>query len=485
MSKDISDKKTYSVDEMMDSLRDQDREKKEEGELITREDGTQVMRVKKRRRRTKQKKQEAEKRRKRFKIMRVLAVITIPLVLGLGIVVLLASYHSSGFGESVVATLWKKTGASAKISNLSPMGSQVTAKSFSLSWPDGELLEQLKVIDVSGDLNLVSFATGKLKGTELNASQGQLLVSERTDRKVGEPKGEAKKLPGFQRYTCDYFSFYFGSARSPFRLEGSKVRFIPTNYSKQIHLTGGELAAGSWGVLPLKRGTLEFLNETIKVISLRFEDENQHMILSGDLALSDSIHSLTVEAERGTIKTLGGFELDRLFKSQLDGATGTLVFRPWSPASHELTLACEPEYVTLKNFAFLKVLEDLYGDSRFEELEFELEEDFEIIRGSDEVKITGLELFEVGLVAVTGEVIVKGDQLSGKLRVGLPDHKKLSLRATQRKEFFAKGTLEDGFFWFDLEVGGSPSSPTDSFLSYLEGSGRPESTEELFEQLTR
>lgn len=484
MSDNSSDKRTYSVDEMMDRLRDGDREKREEGELVTREDGTQVMRVKKRKRRTTQKKEQEAKRRKRSSLFRILALIAVPLVLGLSTLYLLAKYHSPGFSEDVIATVWKKTGSRAKISQFSPKGTQVSANAVQLNWPDGSYLDQLKANQVSGDLSLLSFATGRLRGEKLNAEKGFLMVSGRTGRKVVAPKGEAQILPGFQKYTSNYFSFFFGKVNSSFRLDGSKVRFVSTDYSHQLSLTGGDLIAGSWGAVPLKRGTLEFLNDTIRVISLRFEEEERHLILSGDLGLNDSVHSLSVEVVKGSLGNVAGSGLENIFEAEISKATGTLVFRPWVLNSHELTILASPKYLTVINFDFLDVLEGLYGNARFQEFEFELENDFELIRGSEGLEVRGLELDELGVLAIKGNVKVTGEKLSGTLEVGVPDHKKLTIRSDQQEEFFSKGRLEGGYFWYNVELGGTVKEPNDNFLQYLEG-GAKESAEDLFEQLTQ
>ena len=484
MNEKTSDKKTYSVDEMMDRLRDGDREKREEGELVTRDDGTQVMRVKKRKRRSKQKKEEEAKRRKRVSVVRTLAIIAIPLVLGLGAVYLLAKYNSPSFSEEIVATVWEKTGGRAKIGQLTPKGTAVTANSLQLNWPDGSYFEQLNASKISGDLSLLSFVTGKFRGKNLDAQKGYLLTSNRENRKVTKPKGDTRNLPGFQSYSSEYFSFFFGKANSPFQLAGSRVKLVSTEYSHQLSLTGGELSAGGWGQVSLKRGTLEFLNDTIRVVSLRFEEEGRHLIFSGDLGMGDSVHSLSVEVVKGTIGSVAGFGFEDLFDADISEGTGTLVFRPWVLNSHEVTIAASPKYLTISNFAFLDVLEELYGDERFRNFEFEIENDFELIRGNQGSEIRDLDLNELGILAIQGNVKVTGEELSGTLRVGLPDHKKLTIRSSQRDEFFSKGQLEDGYFWYDVELGGTTRKPTDNFLQFLEG-GAQESTEDLFEQLTQ
>lgn len=485
MSQETSNKETYSVDEMMDRLREGDREKRKEGELVTRDDGSQVMRVKKRKRRSKQKKEEEAKRRKRLIVLRTVAVVAIPLFLGLGIVYLLAKYHSPGFSEEIVATIWAKTGASAKFGQLSPTGTRISANSVRLDWPDGSHLDQLQAESITGDLSLISFISGNFRGQELESKKGYLLTSSRENRKIGEPEGEAGKAPGFQKYSSDYFSFFFGRVNSPFRVEGSKVRLVSTNYSQQLSITGGQLVAGSWGEVPIKRGTLEFLRQTIKVISLRFQEEGRHLVLSGDLSLSDSIHSLSVEVVEGTVGNVGGFELGELVSANLTEATGTLVFRPWNPATHEVTISCSPEYLTLRNFAFLEVLEEIYGDARFQNFEFEVNSDFDLVRSAGEVSLRNFEFSELGVLAIKGEIKVEGDKLGGILRVGLPDHKRLTISRKQRGALFGNGQLEDGFFWFDINLSGSPENPEDNFVSFLEDGAPTESAEELFEQLTQ
>ena len=481
-----SDKQTYSVDEMMEKLRDGERAKHEEaeGELITRDDGTQVMRVRKRKRRTQQEKKKKDKRKQQIGLIKVLATITIPLSCGVGLLLLLAKYHSPSFLESVSATFWQKSGANLRVTGLSPIVNRVKAKSVHASWPDGVMQDQLRAYNLTGDLNLLSFLTGQLKGQNLTAEKGYLLSTRREGRKVSQPRGEAFQTPGFQRFTSDYFSFYFGKENSPFRLDGSKIRFAPSDYSQKLSLTGGKLMAGSWGALPLKRGTIEFIGDTIEIVSLRFEEEERHLILSGTLDIDEPSHSLSVEVADGELSNIGGKELSHFFNAEIDGSTGTLVFAPWEVPSQETTISCDADYLKIKRFAFLAVLEEIYGDARFREFEFEVERNFDLIRGSDWLEIKNLDLDEIGVLAIRGGMRIENQELSGTLKVGLPNHKKLMIRMAQRKTLFSNAQLEDGYFWFDVELSGHVESPSDNFLQFL-GSGPKKNSQDLFEQLTQ
>ena len=84
MSEQPSEQRSYSVDEMMERLREGEREKRNQpqGELVTRPDGSQVMRVRRRKRRTRQPKAEAAKVAKRQrKSLRRLGLVAIGLLL--------------------------------------------------------------------------------------------------------------------------------------------------------------------------------------------------------------------------------------------------------------------------------------------------------------------------------------------------------------------------------------------------------------------
>ncbi|MBK1833819.1 hypothetical protein [Roseibacillus ishigakijimensis] len=485
MSESSSDKKSYSVDEMMEALRDGEREKSREGELVTREDGTQVLRVKKRKRRSKQKKDEIAKKKKRLNIVKTVAAIAIPLVVGLAILLITMRYHAPSFLQGITASVWERTGAHGDLRRLSPLGTRVGASVARLSWPDGHTLETLALSELEGDLNLWSFLTGDLKGQELNANKGFLVVSSRDNRKINPPKGEPIALSGFDRYTSDSFSFFFGRPQSPFRLQDTRVKFVSSDYSQQLILGGGELRAGSWGEVPFKRGTLEFFKDHLKVVSLRFEEPERHLILTGNVHWKDSDHELAVQVVRGTLGNLAGFGLGSLLDSQVANTEGTLRFRSWDPASHLFKVSFAPDLLTLRNLPLQKILSEVYGDPDLEEFEFRPSGEISILRRADGCEISGLDFQDVGRFAFRGSVSVTGGQLGGKLEIGLPDHREINLSRDASQALFAQGRLADGYFWFEVNLSGTVSEPEDDFGQFLGQGATGQSADDLFDQLTR
>ena len=482
------EKQTYSVDEMMDRLREEDRDKqsRDEGELVVREDGTQAIRIKKRKRRSKQEKTALAKRKKQLGILKVLCLVLIPLVLGLALLLRTVSYRSGTFADNVNATVSERVGGNSKVARLSPLVNQVTAHSVAIAWPDGHLLEQLTLSKLSGDLNVASFVTGKLQGEVIEAEEGRLIFSRREGRNVSLPKrGEALSLPGFKRYLSDDFSLHFGRAGSLFRIMGSEARFESKGFAQQLTLKDGQVFAGNWGTLPLKRALLEVQDRSVAVKSFNFENELLQVGLSGTLGLNQPKQILAMEVAEADIASLAGEEMGAFFEGSLKGGSGTLTFDSWNFASHEIVLDSPVEYLLVKNFAFLRTLEEFYGESRYQRIEFENERGFQITRGRNWVEVKDFYVAEIGVLGLRGTVRVDGGVLSGDLWVGLPDHKRLVVRSEQRDNLLSHAKLEDGFYWLKLKLSGKVADPKDDFLKYVEVNSQEATGVDLFEELTR
>jgi hypothetical protein len=144
-----------------------------------------------------------------------------------------------------------------------------------------------------------------------------------------------------------------------------------------------------------------------------------------------------------------------------------------------------PLYVAIENFKFLDSLERIYGDASFKKFEFKPTTPFQLSRGPGFVEIRDFEAISIGVLGLRGNLRVEGDALRGEMQVGIPDHRRLMVGQVSRGSFFSQGTLEDGFYWFDIELSGTTDNPEDSFWDYLEGEKDKVSDEELFEELTQ
>ena len=135
-----SDQDSYSLDEMMRRLRDRGQSDTEnEPQLVTREDGTQVYRVKKRKRRTRQPHKEAESRRRKRTLVIVGLVTTMVFLLGIGGLVWVMQLNSSGYEAKVRQGLVDWSGAEVELTGFRATPVSVGVDLMRLTWPNAAL----------------------------------------------------------------------------------------------------------------------------------------------------------------------------------------------------------------------------------------------------------------------------------------------------------------------------------------------------------
>ena len=163
---------------MMARLRDGEREKRQqaEGELVTRADGTQVVRVRRRKRRTKQPEVEARKRKKRSMKFVLPLVIAAVVLVGVAAILLVAKYNSRGFQDKFESSLEEFMGTRLTIERLRVTPVKVRATSVRAEWPANSMLAGLELTGLEGDLELAGFISGSWKGEEILATRGTMLL---------------------------------------------------------------------------------------------------------------------------------------------------------------------------------------------------------------------------------------------------------------------------------------------------------------------
>ena len=135
MSAAPSEPEKYSIDEMMERLKTSPPENPENGELVTRPDGSQAIRVRKRKRRTSQPHKEEASRNRRAKIFQVAAALILvfvaALIIGAGIIYA----NSAPFRESLVRKIAAGSGASVELQQFRMNPQTANAGGLVLDWP--------------------------------------------------------------------------------------------------------------------------------------------------------------------------------------------------------------------------------------------------------------------------------------------------------------------------------------------------------------
>lgn len=490
MPSDSQDPEHYSIDEMMDRLKKRSHVQGEP-ELVTRPDGTQVVRVRKRKRRSRQPHKEQEKRRIRARTVQIVGFVGMVMLVSLCLLGMLAYHNSSGFLDRLSGKIEETTGAQVELVQfrVNPVGA--AAQSATVVWPDHPELRELRLNQLSADLRMTSFLGGRWTGEEVLAKTGTLRLESAADAGgVGERLSGAF---GFHRYRCQELGILFGGgARPPLQLRGVEASLYPTAGGSQLRVSGGSLLAAGWPELKLERGLIEFLPGEVNISSLRFKEQvavpatADAKVPDGDSVLVPSVESsmeckgsfdprskkpvfLDVVCSAFPSEGLVGKAFTRLFTTVLDGE-GSLSFLPGSFASHELVLPFEAsasaDGVYLGGLPFLDMLKTELQEARFAVPQFQSEAEGVLQRKGAAVELRELRLVQRSFLAIQGNLIAAADgRLSGSLEVGVAG-RLLSGEGTRfTRNAFPQ--VRDGFCWTVVNVSGTLQSPQDDFAATL------------------
>jgi len=169
-----SEPEKYSIDEMMERLKGQSSENPAAGELVTRPDGSQALRVRKRKRRSEQPKREEAKRTKRIRTLQVAVGLVLLLLTGLVMAGAYVYANTAPYSKAVTAAIASSTGANVEIKQFRVSPASANAESITLEWPEGSALKGLHLSGVSANISPLSILGTQLSGDEVAAREGSL-----------------------------------------------------------------------------------------------------------------------------------------------------------------------------------------------------------------------------------------------------------------------------------------------------------------------
>jgi hypothetical protein len=504
MSKESSpDQRNYSVDEMMDRLRDGEREKRNQpqSEMVTRPDGTQVVRVRKRKRRSRQPKAEAAKATKlQRKWLVVLGAVGIAclLVLAVAMLLLLAKYNSKGFQNGLEERINGNVGAETAIKGLSVTPLRARARTVSLDWGDGSFLDSLTLNSVTADTGIMSLLGADWSGEEVLAANGHLKVTQPAPRGPEGPGAipSSAKPFGFIQYQCSFLTIEFGDRK----VDGALLKNTelslrnPAKGAGQVLLRGGTLDAAGWPPMDVDRGTALVSNGALDLISFRATPK-----IGGGEVTFKSVEP--IEAGRGAVlavaladfplSNLAGTGMEAIVGGVISSDNGSIQLKDGPLAAAEIRVEFEGSDGYLKGFPFLDNLRSIFGDTDYAQPVFESIRGV-YRRGPAGTELQNLEFAHREQMLVRGTIAVATDgELSGRLEVGIPEGR--AITATGRKRSAIFSSPEGGFCWVSIDLDGTIQDPGDNFKVLLQRSAHESSRrknskdpgESRFDELTR
>lgn len=491
----------YSLDQMMERLQGGQDEHPSEGELVTRADGTQAIRVRKRKRRSHQPQREEAKRSQKLQSIRVAALGAGVLLLLLFIGGVFVYTNTPAYRNKVGAAITARTGASkAELKSFRVTPLSANANEVSVVWPDGTSYgKELTLRRISAKVSPFGVLRSGISGSDITATEGTLVLQSLT----GSPTRPAPDAPEirFESAVIGKLGVFFGSQSSPvFKVtdtEASLSRMGQADH-QALNLHRGTFGLSGWPAWNLDRIFLELAPDSIKVVSFRASDTvlpRGQMEISGVINTADpsASSSLSVKLSAFQVADLFGPDLAKFINFKLDSrevaSSNYLSVVPASPQDAEIAVAftsalsagfLQPvtsdgiNSIDAKNslagFPFLSKLATALDDRKYLSPVFD-EATGVIRRKGARIEARDLRFVCRALFTVSGSFTIAEDRsLTGSLEVGLPETV-LEL-ARQEKLDAMFGPVRNGLRWCPVRLGGSADFPTDDFAASLSGPAR-------------
>lgn len=502
MSADPAEPENYSLDEMMDRLQKRESTPEDSGQLVTRADGTQAIKVRKRKRRSSQPHKEAAKRTTRLRAIQLSSAFVLLLLLLLAAGGMIVYANSPGYRNGVAGKIASASGGKVALQQfrVNPTGSNTSVADF--QWPAGNALETLHLNNIRTKSLITSLIGKTWAAGDISALTGSLNIKQ---PKPGEPlrfqPAPGEDMPvSFERLGVAKMDFTVGNPAAPaLKLQQSEASFYPKSASgdSTLRLSRGTVAIPTWPVFQLDRALLEFRGPEVIVSNARILHEVDpigHIELSGTIN-AESIgaeQSLAVSMESFSLNGIAGQSLGLLLSGRMDSidsrSTNQLTFSSGDPTGR-LTVALSSSTNSaprMNRFAFLPILSKILTNHWYNEPVFEDGMTCTLIREKGRIRLTELSLTSKAQLRIAGELNAGTDEsLSGTLRVGLPDASLIAAGNEKLKRTFSESA--EGFRWVTLKISGTTSRPADNFGALYESA--PETapgtnSPSTFEQLT-
>jgi hypothetical protein len=477
----------FSIDQMLERLKNPPSEEPiEDGELVTRADGSQAIRVRKRKRRSHQPHKEQLRIQRRTRMIQVSGAVILVLLAAFTIGIAIIYSNSAPFRENVVRMISQSSGAQAELEQFRVNPTRANAGRLVLTWPEGNTLRELSVRGATAVINPASFLGKSLTGEEITAVDGILSLSVphsgKPLRTVQPPDG---LLPvRFNRYAVSRLQLQIGDATQPLILAREiEASFQPAKENNRplLLLNRGDISIRGWNKLKLERSHIEFRGSEMDIVGLRLlhESDNRGFLdLSGTVSPynPDSPSTLAVRLENFLLSGIAGPEMGELISGRVHSVTSLdsnkLTFTPDSDSAASLAVSFSnspTQTIEIRGFPFLASLARLLEDNWFERPVFDIDATGKLRRNGQTVTFEDLDFEYKGRMILRGNLSMGADRrLSGQFRVGIAEA--MVRTASNRRIDEMTGPAEDGFRWLDLNISGNAKNPSDNFLELLDSS---------------
>ena len=462
----------YSVDEMMDRLKADDREKRQQRsnsdrELVTREDGTQVVKVRKRKRRSQQPAKEQKKLSPKIKWTILGCVFGLGVLIVAATVFIIAKYNGRTFKENTETKITELIGAQkSEVTKLRVTPVSAKASAFNIEWDSHSFLKNATFTNLRADIKATSFLTSSWIGEEIVSSTGKVYIQKPLS--LAETSSTIFDSPyEFASYRCNQLDVHFGEERGApaiTELQISLRKMISEKY--QFVFQGGTMKITNWPELQLSSGiiTLNADDAEIEALLAAGNGRSGELTISGKIPKKESNKlSLDVKTKNYPIQELLGKDLGRIIQGTTQSDLGVISYDYTKTSAEGLSfiLPFNSTDIHLTELPFLDILKDLTNNTEYLRPVFTNCRG-KIMRTSEGISINNLAWISNSLISLGGDIQVNADKkLTGTLNIGIPTS---AFTTTPPKPFVGP---TDGLYHARVTLSGTIHNPHDNLRQLL------------------
>ncbi len=475
----------YSIDEMMQRLQARgERPAEGEPQLVTRPDGSQVVKVRKRKRRSHQPHKEAEKKRRRRTLL-VTSIVMVLLMAGvLSFIGWFFYLNSGGYRDEVAGRIEAWTGADLEMRAFRATPVNAAADLVELTWPEDMPAARLKLHHLRGDLRLSSHLTGSWDGEQLGASSGELVL--RAVPQPGAMSMPEEPLPFRMPIRVNQLNVRFGegerAAFAVYKANASMTVPDPEQPEPNVILQNGTCRVGKWGRFVVDFASLRLGGDGTYLGALRLspegmEDSEFEILGEGYPAIplegGEAEFELRVSAMPSLVLFGNGLGtvIEGTFETLPEDSTGRAridVTRLDGLGIDAPVRSTAGSDLKFYRFPMFEVLGDALDTARFVQPHFDPESSLRVVRTADKVALEDLDLVAEGMMRVRGRIEEgAGGRLSGTIELGVADSFLVLAETRAVPRVFDK--TAGGYHWATIELSGTTKAPADDLASQLAG----------------
>jgi len=472
----VTEGENYSVDAMMARLKKEDRQKRQsekspDGELVTREDGTQVIKVRRRKRRSKQ---PSKKRRSqtnpKLKWIILGSIVGLTVLLAAGTIFIIAKYNGRKFKATTESTISELSGATqTTLTQLRVTPVSANAQKTEITWDNHAFIKEASFHTIRANIKATSFFSSRWIGEDIIADNGKIHLQ--------TPASSAESIISeidspyeFGAYRCEKLQLLFGSDRGAPTINNLKVSLRQlANRQHQIIFHDGTLKVKNWPIMAIESGILLLNSDSadLDAILKSSESHNGELSITGNISKDTSTPvSLDIKAKNYPIHELLGKDLGRLIKGELQSESGTFAYDYTKNPGEALSfiLPFNANGIQCSGLPLFRELNKLIGNTAYVSPVFNRCRGT-ILRTSEGVSINDLELINNSLMLIQGNIALSSKgRLSGKLSVSIPQ---TAFHNNTPAPFTGPSS---GFYSINITLSGTAKSPNDNLHQLLKTS---------------